>query len=178
MDGEHKAPATPCPDDSTVDSTNAEREAHRAFDDVMQFCSTNTGRFRSFEADLLWRLFSLGCLLVRLFLTRRHERFTRTPPASHRLGNPAAERTLKTLFGKVSYTRTQWLRRGGGKGCHPLDADLGLTRDCFSPWVIQFVTRLATRMSFPSSRLLWGGRPRWIRSRSWCWAWGGWQGRL
>jgi hypothetical protein len=154
MDGEHKAPSTPCPDDSTVDSTNAEDAARRVFEEVVQFCSTTNCSFRSFEADLLKRLFALGCLLVRLFLTCRHARFRRVPPASHRLGDPAAERTLKTLFGKVSYVRTQWLRRGGGTGCHPLDADLGLTRDSFSPWVIQFVTRLATRMSFASSRLL------------------------
>lgn len=154
MDGEHKTPATRCPDDSTDDSTTAERDARRAFEEVVQFCSTSTGAFRSFEADLLKRLFALGCLLVRFFLTRRHEHFTRVPPSSHRLGNPAAERTLKTLFGTVRYVRTQWLRRSGGGGCHPLDADLGLTRDGFSPWVIQFITRLATRMSFASSRLL------------------------
>jgi len=150
MDGEHKAPATRCPDDSTT----VERDARRLFDDVVHFCSTSTTPFRAFEADLIQHLFALGCLLVRLFLTRRHERFQRTPPSTHRLGDPAAERTLKTLFGTVRYVRAQWLRRAGGGGCHPLDADLGLTRDGFSPWVIQFVTRLATRMSFPSSRLL------------------------
>jgi len=150
MDGEHKAPATPCPDDSTT----IERDARRVFGEVVQFCSTDDRPFRLFEADLLQRLFGLGCLLVRLFLMRRQERFSQTPPASHRLGNPAAERTLKTVFGKVSYMRTQWRRRAGGGGCHPLDAALGLTRDRFSPWVIQFVTRLATRMSFRSSRIL------------------------
>ena len=31
---------------------------------------------------------------------------------------------------------------------------LGLTRDGFSPWVVQFVTRLATRMSFAASRTI------------------------
>ena len=30
----------------------------------------------------------------------------------------------------------------------------GLTRDGFSPWVLQFVTRLATRMSYSASRLI------------------------
>jgi hypothetical protein len=150
MDVELKSPATRCP----VDSATVERDARRVFDDVLQFCSTCTSPFRLFEAELLQRIFALGCVLVRLFLTRRHERFTRTPPSSHRLGNPTAERTLKTLFGKVSYQRTQWLRRIGGGSCHPLDSDLGLTRDRFSPWVIQFVTRLATRMSFQSSRIL------------------------
>ena len=40
----------------------------------------------------------------------------------------------------------------GGTGFHPLDVALGLTRDGFSPWVVQLVTRLATRMSFAASR--------------------------
>ena len=150
MDGEHKDPAIACPGDSAT----TERDARRAFDEVLRFCSTNDGPFRSFERDLLQRLFALGCLLVRLFLTRRHERFDPAPPPGFRPGNTAAKRTLKTLFGPVTYVRLQLIRLGGGPGCHPLDAALGLTRDGFSPWVIQFVTRLATRMSFASSRLL------------------------
>jgi hypothetical protein len=150
MDGEHKQPATPCPDDSTA----AEREVRRVFEEVLQFCSTSDDQFRSFERSLLQKLFALGCLLVRLFLARRHERFDPTPPPGFRPGNSKAPRTLKTLFGAVTYVRSQMIRLGGGLGCHPLDAVLGLTRDGFSPWVIQFVTRLATRMSFASSRLL------------------------
>ena len=150
MDGEHKDPAIVCPDDSAA----TERDARRVFEDVLRFCSTNDDPFRSFERDLLQRLFALGCLLVRLFLTRRHERFDPTPPPGFRPGHPRAKRTLKTLFGPVAYVRSQMIRLGGGPGCHPLDAALGLTRDGFSPWVIQFVTRLATRMSFASSRLL------------------------
>jgi len=142
-----------CPDES-LDSTTIERDARRNFDDLVLFCSTCDSPFRLFEADLLRRLFALGCLLVRLFLARRHERCDRTPPTGFRLGDLAATRTLKTLFGPVSYVRTQMIRLRGGTGIHPLDIALGLTRDGFSPWVIQFVTRLATRMSFSSSRLL------------------------
>jgi hypothetical protein len=100
-------------------------------------------------------LFALGCLLVRLFLTSRHERFVwqdQTPPPGYRAGDSQAERTLKTLFGPVTYVRAQWLPKKGGHGYHPLDVALGLTRDGFSPWVIQFVTRLATRMSFAASQ--------------------------
>ena len=154
MDGEHKEPAAPGPDDSTLGSTATEREARHAFEEVLRFCSTSDGPFRPFERDLLQRLFALGCLLVRLFLARRHERFEFALPPGFRRGHRAAKRTLKTLFGPVEYVRSQMNRRGGGGSCHPLDAALGLTRDRFSPWVIQFVTRLATRMSFASSRLL------------------------
>jgi hypothetical protein len=112
-------------------------------------------RLRPFETKLLPRLFALGCLLVRWFLTIRHERLAwldPTPPQSYRPGE--AERTLKTLFGPVPYRRSHRIRKEGGSGYHPLDVALGRTRDGFSPWVSPFVTRLATRMSFAASRLL------------------------
>jgi hypothetical protein len=153
MDGEHKDCGTPRPDDSS-DSVVVEREARRAFDEVVRFCSTSDSLFRAFEQSLLTRLFALGGLLVRLFLACRHERLKASPPRGFRPGDPKARRTLKTLFGKVTFIRSQMIRRLGGTGFYPLDAALGLTRDGFSPWVIQFVTRLATRMSFASSRLL------------------------
>lgn len=155
MDGEHKPTSTTCPADSKSPSTSTfENEARREFEDVVRFCRTDDGPFRGFEQSLLTRLFALGCLLVRLFLACRHERLESTPPPGFRLGDPAAIRTLKTLFGKVRYARLQMIRLGRGCSHHPLDVALGLTRDGFSPWVIQFVTRLATRMSFASSRSL------------------------
>jgi hypothetical protein len=153
MDGKHKVRATSCLDDSS-DSTAVERQVRQTFDEVVRFCSTSDSPFRTFEQSLLTRLFALGCLLVRLFLACRHERLKTTPPPDFRLGDPKAPRTLKTLFGKVKFSRAQMIRRVGGIGYYPLDAALGLTRDGFSPWVIQFVTRLATRMSYASSRLL------------------------
>jgi hypothetical protein len=153
MDGKHKAGVSARPDDSR-DSAAVERETRRAFDEVVRFCSTSDSPFRAFEQSLLTRLFALGCLLVRLFLTCRHERLEATPPPGFRRGDPRAQRTLKTLFGKVTFHRAQMIRLVAGTGFYPLDAALGLTRDGFSPWVIQFVTRLATRMSFASSRLL------------------------
>lgn len=153
MDGEHKDCRTPRPDDSS-DSVVVEREARRAFDEVVLFCSSSDSLFRAFEQSLLTRLFALGCLLVRLFLACRHERLKAMPPLGFRQGDPKARRTLKTLFGKVTFIRAQMVRLGRGCSHHPLDVALGLTRDSISPWVIQFVTRLATRMSFASSRLL------------------------
>ena len=39
-------------------------------------------------------------------------------------------------------------RRGGGHGVHPLDVALGLTRDPYSPLLIGWFCRLATRVSF------------------------------
>jgi hypothetical protein len=154
MEGEHKTDKDPCP---VVVSATVETAARQAFEGLLRFCTQDDGPFRLFETNLLQRLFALGCLLVRLFLTIRHERLAwqdQTPPRGYRRGDPQAERTLKTLFGPVTYQRAQLIRKKGGSSYHPLDVALGLTRDGFSPWVIQFVTRLATRMSFAASRLL------------------------
>jgi hypothetical protein len=154
MEGQHSADREFCP---AFVSTTVESAARQAFEELLLFCVKHDGPFRPFETNLLQRLFALGCLLVRLFLASRHERLTwldQTPPQGYRPGDPQAERTLKTLFGRVTYARAQMHSRKGGSGYHPLDVELGLTRDGFSPWVIQFVTRLATRMSFAASRLL------------------------
>jgi hypothetical protein len=154
MKVEHKTDAVDCP---VSTATAVETAARQAFDDLLRCCGQHQGTFRLFETTLLRQLFALGCLLVRLFLTRRHEQLTwqdQTPPPGYRQGDPAAPRTLKTVFGPVTYQRSHLIPRQGGPGYHPLDVALGLTRDGFSPWVIQFVTRLATRMSFASARLL------------------------
>ena len=154
MEGEHRTNEDGCP----VRVTGiVEQEARQSFEELLRWCGQHDGSFRPFEVTLLQRLFALGCVLVRLFLTIRHERLVwqdQTPPPGYRPGNPQAERTLKTLFGPVTYHRAQLVRKKGGEGYHPLDVELGLTRDGFSPWVIQFVTRLATRMSFGASHLL------------------------
>jgi hypothetical protein len=94
---------------------------------------------------------------VRLFLTARHQRLDLQPhlvDGKYRLGDRYAERTLKTAYGSVRYGRAHLIRHRGGHGFHPLDALLGLTRDGFSPWVLQLVARLATRMSFGATRLV------------------------
>ena len=65
------------------------------------------------------------------------------------MADAAAERTLKTSCGEVTYHRAFLVpRRGGGPGVHPLDVALGLTRDAYSPLVIGWFCRLATRVSF------------------------------
>jgi hypothetical protein len=154
MKGEHK---TDRDDRPGSPAATAESEARQCFDDLLHWCSQADGPFRPFESNLFQRLLALGCLLIRLFLLIRHARLAwqdQTPPPGYRLGAAAADRTLKTLFGPVTYPRAQLIPKKGGPGYHPLDVELGLTRDGFSPWVIQFVTRLATRMSFASARLL------------------------
>ncbi|MDM8543595.1 hypothetical protein QUF90_21175, partial [Desulfococcaceae bacterium HSG9] len=64
------------------------------------------------------------------------------------------EKTIKTVFGKVTYYRTYLVRKSKNNkkgGFYPLDTILGLTRDGFSPWVISQATRLSARVSFSAS---------------------------
>ena len=132
-------------------------EAQAAFDDVTQFCETCEAPFAAFEKQLLVRIAVLGACLIRLFLTARHERLDVEPfleDGKHRPGDDYAERTLKTVYGEVTYGRRYLMTRGGGSGFFPLDAVLGLTRDRLSPWVLQWVARLATRMSFKAAQMV------------------------
>jgi hypothetical protein len=129
----------------------------QACQDLIDFCRGCPDRFAAFETGLWARLMALGVLLVRLFLAARHERLdlaTHLADGTYRVGDPRAERQLHTRFGLLTYARAYLIRRAGGPGYHPLDAELGLTRDGFSPWVVQFTCRLATRLSFAASRVV------------------------
>jgi hypothetical protein len=152
MDGTDTRPgaARPAPDDL------ADR-VRREFEALIGWCRACPDRFAAFEAGLWARLMALGVLLVRLFLAARHVRLdlaAHLADGAHRLGNPQSGRQLHTRFGPLAYARAYLIRRAGGSGYHPLDAELGLTRDGFSPWVIQFTCRLATRLSFAASRVV------------------------
>jgi hypothetical protein len=142
-------PIVACP--PTVDDLRG--QCHQRLDEIIAYCEKDPGpaSFLEFETALLELLRSLGCLLIGLFLRARHDRLDATAwqTRGYRVADPAAGRTLKTSCGPVAYVRAFLLpRRGGGPGVHPLDVALGLTRDGFSPLVIGWFCRLATRMSF------------------------------
>jgi len=130
-----------------------QRQTRERLDEVIAYCSNDQGpaSFLEFETALLGLLRSLGCLLIQLFLRARHDRLD---PAAwqargYRVADPAAGRTLKTSCGPVAYARAFLVpRHGGGPGVHPLDVALGLTRDAYTPLVIGWLCRLATRVSF------------------------------
>jgi hypothetical protein len=129
------------------------RQAHEQLDEILAYCAQDEGpaTFLEFETALLGLLRSLGCLLIQLFLRARHDRLD---PAAwqargYRTADPAAGRTLKTSCGPIAYVRAFLVpRAGGGHGVHPLDVALGLTRDAYSPLLIGWFCRLATRVSF------------------------------
>src|SRR4051812_35789531 len=119
----------------------------------MAYCSDDQGvtSFLDFETALLGLLRSLGCLLIQLFLQARHDRLDPTAwrARGYRVADPAAGRTLKTSCGPVAYARAFLVPRSGGSpGVHPLDVALGLTRDAYTPLVIGWFCRLATRVSY------------------------------
>src|SRR5947209_8743432 len=143
------SPGATCP--PTVE--DLEHQIHQRLDEIITYCVKDPApaSFLDFGTALLELLRSLGCLLIQLFLRARHDRLD---PAAwqargYRVADPAAERTLKTSCGPVAYHRAFLVpRHGGGHGVHPLDVALGLTRDAYSPLLIGWFCRLATRMSF------------------------------
>jgi hypothetical protein len=142
-------PAVACPPDLGP----CPRQIHQRLDEIIAYCLSEPGppTLLAFEAALLGLLRSLGCLLIQLFLRARHDRIDLAAwqARGYRVADPAAGRTLKTGCGPVPYVRAFLLpRRGGGPGVHPLDVALGLTRDAYTPPVIGWFCRSATRVSF------------------------------
>ena len=140
---------------STVASARGDAQA--AFDKVADFCQTCDGPFSCFEKWLPVRLAVLAVCLIRLFLVARWQRFDIDPylqDGKYRLDQEHAPRHLKTAYGEVAYGRHYLTARDGSAGIFPLDAELGLTNDRLSPWMMQWVARLATRMSFAAARMV------------------------
>jgi hypothetical protein len=140
-----------------VTVASARAEAQAAFDKAADFCESCEFAFGRFEKNLFVFMVALGVLLIRLFLTARRQRLDVTPflqDGRYRLGPKDAQRTLKTAYGEVTYGRHYLIARDGGSHIFPLDAALGLSNDRLSPWMMQWVARLATRMSFAASRMV------------------------
>src|SRR5687768_386516 len=152
MNGQLNRASASCP----ASAATVERQTRQAFEELLAFCQASPAPFWKFEKQLFVLMAALGRCLVRLFLTCRHERLDVRPYVEdrrYRVGDRRAERTVKTAYGEVRFARTQLIQRRGGSGFCPLDTGLGLTRDRLSPWVMQLVGRLATRMSFAATRL-------------------------
>jgi Uncharacterised protein family (UPF0236) len=152
-----KSQASRCAKDCPVTVPSIRGTAQTIFAELLDFCETCDEPFWKYEKKLRIRMAALGVCLIQLFLTARHERLDVRPfleDGNYRPGDEYAERTLKTAYGEVIYGRRYLMSRGGGSGFFPLDVVLGLTRDRLSPWVMQWVARLATRMSFKAARMV------------------------
>jgi hypothetical protein len=156
-----KDAALPCPESTT----DLRRQLHQQVDRLADWCEQFDGRFFAFEKQLREGVWALGRLFITLFLLARHQlchdRQQRCP-GCWRFPD-LVPRTLRTFFGEVRYQRAYWVRRWGGGGFHPLDEELGLTRDGFSPWVISLACRLSTYLSYAKTTLVleafWGWSP-------------------
>jgi hypothetical protein len=153
MPSQNKQPTVTCP----VTVADVRAQARARFDELIEFCQNSDFAFWRFEKQLFLLMAGLGVCLIRLFLQARHQRLDVQPylkSGKHRLAEENSKRTLKTAYGKVTYARQYLAGRKGNPGFFPLDAELGLTNDRLSPWVMQWVARLATRMSFAASRMV------------------------
>jgi len=99
-------------------------------------------------------VFVLGRLLIVLFLCGREERQRQQLPKcldqngrSYQL-KPPQPRNLNTYFGVVRYFRCYMREGSDGRGFHPLDMALGLTKDRLSMHLLGLASRLATKLSF------------------------------
>ena len=150
-------PIAPLLDVGQQDIDAHKDKARRLFETVLTYCEHSDQSFAKFEVKLFPLMAVLGRLLIHLFLLARHHRLDLEPhlkDGKHRLGKTDAPRTLKTAYGIVTYVRTHLIGKRKGPGFHPLDVELGLTRDRLSPWMMQWVARLATRMSFAAAQLV------------------------
>jgi hypothetical protein len=140
------------------------QQLHEEVDRIADLCETFEGRFFPFEKLLKGRLWVLGRLFVALFLLARHLRRQRSPQDQPGFRfSDCLPRTLRTVFGEVQYWRDYWVRQKGKGGFHPLDAELGLTSDGFSPWVMSLACRMTAYLSYAKTTLVlkafWGWSP-------------------
>lgn len=151
--------------DCPVSTATLRQQLHERLDQIADWCENCDTRFFSFEKKLTDCVWELGRLFLSLFLLARHQRLQQQEqnyPGYERFPE-WLPRTLRTMFGEVRYERAYWHKRQGGGGFHPLDVELGLTRDGFSPWVISLACRLATYLSYAKTTLVveafWGWSP-------------------
>jgi hypothetical protein len=155
------APAPSCP----ASTSELRRGLHERLDGIADVCENFDGGFLAFEKVLRTLVWELGRFLIVLFLAARRQRLEKAErhyPGYRRL-HMDLPRTLRTMFGEVRYARSYWSKRGGGGGFHPLDAELGLSRDGFSPWVMSLACRLTAYLSYAKTTLVleafWGWSP-------------------
>src|SRR5947209_835618 len=143
----------PCP----ASQQDLRTQLHQRLDQAIDDCLHGHPRasFLLGEAALRGHLAALGLLLLRLFLLARHQDLDLKPyrQRGFRLADGYAQRDLHTTCGLLRYGRAYLIPPEGqkGPGVHPLDAELGLTRDSYSPRLISWFCRLCTRLSFRCS---------------------------
>jgi hypothetical protein len=129
----------------------------------VESCATEPKTVLWFERRLAKAVFSLGLLLMELFLTRADEAHT------SRLGRCVIRggarhvkrgrqgRLLGTVFGKLKYWRTYFAPpeeaedAKSRRGVYPLDEKVGISSVGFTMTVVSLATRLSTKMAFDAA---------------------------
>jgi hypothetical protein len=143
-------PDCPCP----PSQQDLRRQLHDCLDRAIDACLHDhpDSSFLHFEAALRGHLSALGLLLLQMFLLVRHQRLDLLPwkQRGFRIADGYAPRDLHTTCGLLRYGRAYLIPHQGqqGPGVHPLDAELGLTRDSYTPQLISWFCRLCTLVSF------------------------------
>jgi hypothetical protein len=127
-------------------------------DDIIRFCTEDQEKtsFYIFEQSLKKHTFQLDCLFLQLFLMSLQEKldYSEYSKNGKYYKGDLVPRTIKTIYGKVRYWRNYLIDNKEGSGFYPLDSLIGLTSDGFTPLVMSLATKLATRVSFSTSVLL------------------------
>jgi hypothetical protein len=139
-------------------STTIKDRVQVAVQAALDFIDNRGGEisFYEFERRVRPLVFTIGRLLVALFLCRRHEALPGS--SSEWIDGRFYERSreesrlIATFFGKVRFWRTYMA--GDGGGYHPLDRLLGLPADGFSLHLTGLMTLIATKMSYAQSTLV------------------------
>ncbi len=138
-------------------------------EDIIDYCIQGeiSKSFFSIEKILKCHIGEWACLIFQLFLSSFEEKLdykTWLESGLYYRGD-ALPRTIKTMYGTVRYWRTYLIRKGKRQGgVYPLDTEMGLTADGFSPLVMSLATKLATRVSFSASVLLFKSFSGWSPS--------------
>ena len=143
---------------SPVSAEEIKKKIRAQCEETINFCTEKREEsFYSLEKTLMKLVSQLGCLFLQLFLTVCHQQLVYDKWLSSGLyyaKKRPISRVIKTVYGQVRYWRIYLIRKEGGVGFYPLDAVLGLTSDGFTPWVISAMTKLATRVSFGTSAMI------------------------
>ena len=128
-------------------------------DEITEFCKKHGAgeiSFFSFESLLVKHIANLACLYIQLFVLVRYNSLDYgqwLESGAYYLKQTPIFRTIKTLYGPVKIFR-EYLEGKKGGIIFPLDISLGLTKDGFSPMVMNIVTKLSTRVSFAAAVII------------------------
>ena len=118
--------------------------------------------FIQLEERLHEALQKVGRASIELMLSLAEERSRRALPARFEAGGTLYRvtspepRSLATWYGTVRYSRSYARPVEGGAGLFPLDTELGLLGDRFSPSLLAIAARLATRVSYSEAHEMLG----------------------